>query len=133
MDDREAEEGPAIDVDVLEDLERSIGDDRRFLRDLVETYLEDAPGQLATIRAGVESGEAEPVNRAAHTLKSNSASVGAMELSDMAAELQGLTSPEVTEAADLADPGIGRLVAAISGELSRVMAELDSLVPPTDS
>ena len=34
---------PAIDVAVLDALEQAIGDDRAFLRELVETYLEDAP------------------------------------------------------------------------------------------
>jgi HPt (histidine-containing phosphotransfer) domain-containing protein len=132
MDDPDEEAAPAIDVEVLEELERSIGDDPVFMRDLVERYLEDAPSQLATIRAGVESGEAEPVNRAAHTLKSGSASVGAMALSDLARDLQAMTAPATTEAADLADPQIGRIVAAISTELSRVAAELEALVPPTD-
>jgi len=133
MDEAAAERPPAVDVEVLEELERSIGDDPMFLRELVERYLEDAPSQLATIRAGVESGEAEQLNRAAHSLKANSASIGAVELADLSRDLESLTLPATTEAADLADPQIGRIVAAISVELDRVMTELDSLVPPTDS
>ena len=133
MDEAASERPPAVDVEVLEELERSIGDDPMFLRELVERYLEDAPSQLATIRAGVESGEAEQLNRAAHSLKANSASIGAAELADLSRDLESLTLPATTEAADLADPQIGRIVAAISVELDRVMTELDSLVPPTDS
>jgi len=133
MNEAASERPPAVDVEVLEELERSIGDDPMFLRELVERYLEDAPSQLATIRAGVESGEAEQLNRAAHSLKANSASIGAAELADLSRDLESLTLPATTEAADLADPQIGRIVAAISVELDRVMTELDSLVPPTDS
>jgi len=122
----------AIDAEVLEELERSLGDDPERMRDLVETYIEDAASQMATIRSGVESGEADSLNRAAQTLMSNSKSVGAMNLAEMSRQLESLTQPATTDAADLAAPEIGQRVAAISVELDRVMTELEALVPPTD-
>jgi HPt (histidine-containing phosphotransfer) domain-containing protein len=70
------------------------------------------------------------VNRAAHTLKSNSRSIGATTLAELCLGLQEATSPATTEAADLATPEITHRVAAIAAELNRVMSELDSLVPP---
>ena len=124
---------PAIDVLVLDELEHSIGDDREFLRELVETYVDDAPVQLATMRSGMTTGDVAMVNRAAHTLKSNSASVGAMTLSDMSRELEALTQPDVMDSAGLREPEILRRVDAIAAELERAMGELDVLVPSSES
>jgi HPt (histidine-containing phosphotransfer) domain-containing protein len=123
------ERAPAIDRDVLDDLEHSVGDDRAFLRELVETYLEDAPRLIATVRSGIISGDVESTNRAAHTLKSTSASLGAMTLSAMARELQTMTAVETTEPSDLAEPEIGALVDAVASEFERVASEFESLVP----
>jgi HPt (histidine-containing phosphotransfer) domain-containing protein len=124
-----ADQMPAIDVLVLDELEHSIGDDREFLRELVETYLDDAPVQLATMRSGMTTGDVAGVNRAAHTLKSNSASVGAMTLSEMSRELEALTQPDVMDASGLGEPEILRRVNATAAELERAMRELDALVP----
>jgi HPt (histidine-containing phosphotransfer) domain-containing protein len=125
------EERPAaIDVDVLEDLERSVGDDRAFLRELVETYLDDTPTLLAALSAGIAEGNVEQTNRAAHTLKSNSASLGALGLSAMSRELETLTSVATTEAEDLAAPEITALVNVIAAEFDEVRDELEALVPP---
>jgi HPt (histidine-containing phosphotransfer) domain-containing protein len=128
-----ADRPEAIDQDVLDELERSVGDDRGFVREVIETWFEDAPRQIATLREGIATGDVEKTNRAAHTLKSTSASVGAMALSAMARELQTMTAPESTEAADLTEPEIGTLVDAVATEYERAHAELDSLIPaPND-
>ena len=119
----------AIDQDVLDELERSVGDDREFLRELVETYLDDAPVLIATVREGIAAKDVERTNRAAHTLKSNSASLGALGLSAMARELETLTSPATTEADDLSAPEIGALVDLIAVEFEEVRDELNALVP----
>lgn len=124
-------EPPAIDRQALDELEHSVGDDRAFLRELVETYLEDAPRQIAALRSGIADGDVETTNRAAHTLKSTSASIGALGLSAMARELQTLTAPETTSAADLSEPDITALVDVIATEYEGVRTELESLVPPT--
>lgn len=119
----------AIDQGVLDELERSVGDDREFLRELVETYLDDAPVLIATVREGIAAKDVERTNRAAHTLKSNSASLGALGLSAMARELETLTSPATTEADDLSAPEIGALVDLIAVEFEEVRDELNALVP----
>ncbi len=119
----------AIDQDILDELEHSIGDDRAFLREVVESYLDDAPRQIAAIREGIAASDVESTNRAAHTLKSVSATVGALGLSAMARELETLTSVATTEAADLAETEIGALVDVIVAEFESVRDELNSLVP----
>jgi HPt (histidine-containing phosphotransfer) domain-containing protein len=120
----------SVDQDVLDDLEHSIGDDRAFLRELVETYLDDSPRQIAALRAGIVAGDVASTNRAAHTLKSTSASLGALGLSAMARELETLTSVATTEAEDLGAPEIGALVDVIAAEFEEVQVELNRLVPP---
>lgn len=121
----------AVDIAVLEDLEHSVGDDRAFLRDLVETYLEDTLSLIAAVRAGIAGGNVEGTNRAAHTLKANSASLGALGLSAMARELETLTSVATTQPADLAAPEIAALLDVIAREFAEVRDELNALVPPT--
>jgi HPt (histidine-containing phosphotransfer) domain-containing protein len=132
MDDEEMDDqqsAAAIDLGVLDDLERSVGDDRSFLRELVETYLDDTPTLIAALRSGIAEGNVEQTNRAAHTLKSNSASLGALGLSAMARELETLTSVATTEAEDLAAPEIGALVDVVTSEFEEVRLELNRLVP----
>ena len=125
------DEPTAVDRDALDELEKSVGDDRSFVRELVETYLEDAPRQIETVREGIATGDVESTNRAAHTLKSTSATVGALGLSAMARELQTMTEIESTSATDLTEPEISALVEVIANEFVSVRDELNSLVPPT--
>src|SRR3954463_6312889 len=128
------EAAPAVvDQDVLDELEHSVGDDRAFLRELVETYLDETPTLIAALRSGVAEGEVERTNRAAHTIKSTSASLGALGLSAMARELETLTSVATTESADLAAPEIGALVDLVATEYDEVAVELNALVPPADA
>jgi HPt (histidine-containing phosphotransfer) domain-containing protein len=77
-----------VDEQVLEELRASVGDDTSFLRDLIEAYLTDSAEQLAAIEAAVAADDAEALVRPAHTLKSSSATVGAMELSALARTLE---------------------------------------------
>jgi PAS domain S-box-containing protein len=104
---REAVDGAALDA-----LAASLGggeEGREVVAELVDTFLEDAPLQMAALRGAVERGDAEEAQRAAHTLKSNAATFGARAFSelwrrleslgrdgrlDAAAELVGLTDEE---------------------------------------
>lgn len=59
-----------------------------FVRELLETYFETAPQLIAEMSVSLESGDAEAFSRAAHSLKSNSATFGANELAALARELE---------------------------------------------
>ncbi len=78
----------AIDQNVLNNLLESVGGDLEFLRELIETFFEDSPGQFQAMESALESGDAELFRRAAHSLKSNSASFGALELSKLCKSLE---------------------------------------------
>lgn len=57
------ESGPLLDLDTL--LE-SVGGDRELLDELVATFIAEVPGWIASLRAGLESGQPETVFRVAH-------------------------------------------------------------------
>jgi HPt (histidine-containing phosphotransfer) domain-containing protein len=73
-----------IDPDVIDALLDAVDGDREFLGELIETWLDDAPRQLALIEAAAADGDAGDLVTPAHTLKSTSASLGAMEVAELA-------------------------------------------------
>ncbi len=77
-----------VDEKVLQELQASVGGDRGFVRDLIDAYVTDSAGQLEAIEAALAAGDAEALVRPAHTLKSSSATVGAMDLSSLARTLE---------------------------------------------
>jgi HPt (histidine-containing phosphotransfer) domain-containing protein len=93
---------PIVDEAVLTELLASTGDDPTFLRELLDTYLAETPEQLDAITAAVAADDAALLVRPAHTLKSSSATLGAMGLSALARELEivgrsGSLPPDVSE------------------------------------
>ena len=77
---------PVIDRTTLEALASTT--DREFVAELIDTFLEDAPQLLTTLSAALAAQDAEGFRRAAHSLKSNGASLGAMAFSSSAKELE---------------------------------------------
>jgi HPt (histidine-containing phosphotransfer) domain-containing protein len=72
---------PVLDPAVLDELRAATGDDEEFIRDLVGTYVDEAPINLDGMIAALAAGDPAAIVRPAHTLKSSSASIGAMHLS----------------------------------------------------
>jgi HPt (histidine-containing phosphotransfer) domain-containing protein len=77
-----------VDRAVLDALLADVGGDAEFVAELVQTYLGDAPSNLRDIEAAIAAGDSAALVRPAHTLKSSSASVGAMRLSAIARSLE---------------------------------------------
>ncbi len=80
-------DGP-IDEAVLARLADGTGGDAGFVSELIEQFVADSPGLVAAARAGLDTGDAEEVRRAAHTLKSNAATFGAHALAGQSRELE---------------------------------------------
>ena len=82
-----------IDRAVFDELSSTTGAD--FVQELVETFAEEAPGLLAQLRDAQVAGTADPFRRAAHSLKSNALTFGALRLGHLARELEqgGLPTP----------------------------------------
>jgi len=79
---------PILDETVLAELMASTGNDLAFVRDLVETYLAEAPAQVEGIAVALAGADAAALVRPAHTLKSSSATMGALRLSATARRLE---------------------------------------------
>jgi HPt (histidine-containing phosphotransfer) domain-containing protein len=117
-------ETPILDEGVLADLGTSVNEDRAFVVELIEAFLADGRQQMAAIDAALTAGDAEALVRPAHTLKSSSATVGAMRLSATARELEmagrsGALDPEAEGRAarlhDDWDASVARLGEWVSG------------------
>jgi histidine phosphotransfer protein HptB len=75
-----------IDRAVFADLQATAGAD--FVVELVQTFFEEAPQMLAELRAAQAAGAAERFRRAAHSLKTNANTFGAVALGAKARELE---------------------------------------------
>ena len=75
-----------IDLAVYSELQAATGVE--FVAELVNTFLEEAPGMLAELRKARADGNAERFRRAAHSLKSNANTFGAVSLAAQARELE---------------------------------------------
>ncbi len=77
-----------LDEAVLDQLLETVGGDRTFLSELVEAYLADSPGLLEAMRTGLRGDDRTALRRAAHTLKSTSASLGATTFAEACREVE---------------------------------------------
>ena len=112
-------EADPIDQTVYDGLVDSVGGDQEFLAELLQTYFDDAPNLLGSMHAALAAGNAGEFRRAAHSLKSNSANFGAMELSRMCKELEDMGKAGTLD-------GAGERIARAQGEYARVRAALES-------
>ena len=82
------DERPVVDPAAIDRLLEMTGGDPEFLRELITTYLEDGAAQLEAMRDAVARADAEALVRPAHSLKSNSASMGADHLANLCRGLE---------------------------------------------
>ena len=103
-----------IDAATFAELQDTAG--AEFVSELIGTFLEEAPQMLGELRAAMAEASADRFRRAAHSIKSNANTFGALRLGEMARELElgGL----VADAAP---------VEALQAEYARVAAALQEL------
>ncbi len=104
-----------IDAGTLRELEATAGAD--FVRELVATFLAEAPRMLDDLREALIAGDSDRFRRTAHSLKSNANTFGATALAAKARELElgGL---------DSARAGGDTYLDALAGEYARVATTL---------
>ena len=79
-----------IDKMVLDGIRELEGTGNRgFFERVIKLYLSGAPGLVEGVLAGAEKGDMDSLLRAVHTLKSSSANVGAVGLSDLCRKIEG--------------------------------------------
>ncbi len=112
-----------LDRTALTVLLETVGDDREFLGELIETYLADGPALFIELRRGLAAEDVSAVRRAAHTLKSTSATFGAMRLAGMAREIETAAADD-----DLVD--LGPRIDAAQAEFALVGGQLRATAEP---
>jgi HPt (histidine-containing phosphotransfer) domain-containing protein len=75
-----------IDERTIRELGETAGDD--FIPELILAYLEETSRLIEDIQAALAAGDVSTFTRAAHSIKSSSASVGALVFSAQAKELE---------------------------------------------
>ena len=107
----------AIDRATFENLKATAGAD--FVHELIDTFLTEAPAMFEDLRSALAANDAARFKRAAHSLKSNSNTFGALTLGAKAKnlELGGLASAR--------EPG--EPLDALAREYARVAAALKEL------
>lgn len=112
----------ALDPDALRRLMTDLGGDPEVMRELIDTFLAEAPRTVGEMRAALSGSDRRTLNRGAHSMKSTAATFGATELSRMCRELERDTEREL--------PGDAPArVAQVEAEWARVRAELVAWKP----
>jgi len=111
-------EGAAIDLRVANDLIDLMGSD---FADLVRVYLEDTPKNMAVLERAAHSNDIDALIAPAHSMKSTSANLGALLLSDMSKRIE-----QGARSGGLSDPVL--LVAQLQNEFLRVSAQLRQMI-----
>ena len=121
-----SEPDPSIDPAVIANLRTlNSGDNDDFLREIVGLFFIDTPVRLADLERSLAAGDAATFQRAAHSIKGSSASLGARLLRALAEEIEGRAQKE-----GLA--GLGPMVRSLKAEFAVVKTALEKIVsrPP---
>ncbi|HZP74429.1 MAG TPA: GAF domain-containing protein [Gaiellaceae bacterium] len=116
--------GTRVDESAFQNL-RELGGDE-FLAEVIDTFVADGPTLIEMLRRSLEAGDAPEFRRAAHTLKSNGATLGAAAFSEHCRELEQLARDDRLESAD-------ELVAQIEEEYRQLEDALMALRPKVAS
>ncbi len=108
----------AIDNRLVSDLMEIMGAE---FAELVRVYLEDTPKALSQLERAAQTNDVESLIAPAHSLKSTSANLGALRLSDMAKRLE-----HGARMGELGEPAL--LVAQIYNEYQRAAAQLRQMI-----
>jgi HPt (histidine-containing phosphotransfer) domain-containing protein len=109
-----ASSAPVLNREIVDDLREIMGEE--FIA-LVRVFLEDAPRALQKLEAAAARSDIDALVGPAHSLKSTSANLGALALSDLARTIE-----HGARQRNLADPG--ETVGALGREFHRVEAAL---------
>lgn len=92
-----------IDQSIYQALSELVGDD--FIDEMVEAFLEEGAQFVVDLREAYAAEDIDRFRRAAHSLKSNAATFGAINLSNKAKELEELAREnKLSDAAQKLEP-----------------------------
>ncbi|MDD5207339.1 MAG: response regulator, partial [Desulfobacterales bacterium] len=97
---KEVPEADILNSTALDRLRATVGSE--FLSEIIDTFLTDSPARMSDMQQAQEQGDAPLLARSAHTLKSNSATLGGITFSTLCSNLEVLgKTGTVTGAAEL--------------------------------
>jgi HPt (histidine-containing phosphotransfer) domain-containing protein len=108
----------ALDTEVLQAFRNTMGASAsQILAQLIDIYLEDTPNLLQVMGIAVNHQDAVAMQQAAHTLKSSSASLGAITFSKLCEQLEIISNSGTTA-------GAREIILQIESEYERVKSTL---------
>jgi HPt (histidine-containing phosphotransfer) domain-containing protein len=118
---------PVFDPQVIRGMLEIFGDPAPVVK-VIHLFLQEAPRQVDTMTEGLSRGEPEEIRRAAHSLKSSAASLGAKDLSELSAKVEELTR---AQRMDDVRPLIERLRRSLDQVTAVLTSEAERLDPPS--
>ena len=109
-----------IDRKTFNELQQLYG--AEFVGELLDTYFETAPQLIKEMGTTFANGDAAAFSRAAHSLKSNSATFGAIELAALARELEILGREAKLEEVEAKLPSLEATYLQVEDELKAISA-----------
>ena len=118
----------AIDPDTFEEFKQLMAEEGAdWIIDLLNQFISDASNYVKDISSGATAGDAERVEKAAHTLKSSSASLGAKNVSELCRRLQQLGREnkiqEIRNLVDSLETAHRQVLEALEREIHGLRAE----------
>lgn len=111
----------AVDITALDNYRESVGDNANIsIAEVIDTYLKCAVDLIAMLRDSLSENDGKTFERAAHTLKSSSASVGASEVSALAADLEHLCRQSPLSQ-------LSPIMSRVDGEFTKAATELRTI------
>jgi PAS domain S-box-containing protein len=108
----------ALDTQVLQAFRKTMGSDASvYLNQLIDIYLEETPELLQAIDTAVTQTDAAEMQKAAHTMKSSSAALGAITLSKLCEDLERIGNTKTTI-------GASEIMSRVKSEYDKVKAAL---------
>lgn len=104
----------------LDDLMKNIGGDRELLQEVAGMFIEMGPGMLEDIKTALAAGDAQRLEKTAHTLKGTASNFGAHSVVQFARELEFMGRKGSLT-------GAGDKLAALEGELKVALQALSRL------
>ncbi len=107
---------PRLDEEALAELQDVMEDEFGVL---IETYLADSRTRISGLKEAADTGDAERLRKAAHSLKGSCINIGVPKLGNLCFELEVLGSEGRLEGAE-------RLLTAVEQEFEEVARELEN-------
>lgn len=114
---------PALDRSKIRELLDLTGGELDWLKDLMDTYLQDTRTRLDELAGLVVAGSTDRIQRAAHGIKGSSSNIGATRMADLCAGMETLSKVPDPRAA-------AAQLALLEAEFARIRADLPAALAP---